>query len=83
MGSGGRGGGLYSETDRKQSLKIGTDHSSVYDNENEGGWGEGCYELILIRTDWNGLLVLEIRRSDHNSEGRGFLGGCKSASEGK
>ena len=30
---------------------------------------------LSIRTDWNGILVLEIYRSNHNLEGRGGLGG--------
>ena len=40
----GGGGELVDDrTNRNRSLEIGTDHSSVYDNENEGGkfwvWG--------------------------------------------
>ena len=42
---GGRGVGVgeffYSGTDQKQSLAIGTDNSSLYDNKNENEGGRG------------------------------------------
>ena len=71
MGGSGWGGGVdifNGITNHNQSLAIGMDHSSVYDNENEGGrymgcgqvgvWGGICQRtnrrwLLSIRIDWN------------------------------